>query len=289
MKGRVVEVRRFPVKSMLGEMPREVTVGESGVAGDRAHAVVDQETGKVASAKMPRRWGRLLAFSARYLDRPEAGAPVEVRFPDGAALRSDAPDFDARLSTAVGRTVRMMAAPEPDAGYEDEWPDVEGIAPQDFIESTNTSTSDDGLAVSTLPVGLMAPGTFQDLAPITILTTAALREVERLTPESRWDARRFRSNFLIETDGTGFIENDWVGRQLRIGEVVLQVPAPIPRCVMTTLPQEDLPADREILKTVARHNRVDAAGMGRFACLGAYGAVMQGGRVSIGDDVELLP
>src|SRR5438270_1210465 len=116
MKGRVVEVRRFPVKSILGEMPREVTVGESGVEGDRAQAVVDQETGKVASARMPRRWGRLLAFSARYLDLPEAGAPVEVRFPDGAALRSDAPDFDARLSTAVGRTVRMMAAPEPDAG-----------------------------------------------------------------------------------------------------------------------------------------------------------------------------
>jgi uncharacterized protein YcbX len=93
---------------------------------------------------------------------------------------------------------------------------------------------------------------------------------------------------LIDADGDEFIENDWAGRQIRIGDVVLQGSFPIPRCVMTTLPQEDLPADRDILRAVARHNRVEVAGLGRFACLGAYAVVVEGGRVAAGDPVELL-
>ena len=42
----------------------------------------------------------------------------------------------------------------------------------------------------------------------------------------------------------GFIENEWIGRVLAIGEEVrLRVTGPCPRCVMTTLPQGDLPKD----------------------------------------------
>lgn len=284
----LVEIRRFPVKSMLGETPREVDVEAIGVVGDRAHALVDTETGKVASAKRPKLWGDLLRFSAGYINQPGAGEPLSITLPDDTVVRSEEPDFDDRLSSAIGRRVKLIAAPEPDAGYEDEWLDIEGIAPQDFIESTQTSTSEDGNPVSTLSVGIMAPGTFQDLAPVTVMTTAALRRAEELQPGSRWDPRRFRPNLLLDVEGTGFIENEWVGRQLRIGQVVLSIAAPIPRCVMTTLPQEDLGADREILRTVARHNRVDVAGSGLFACLGAYAGIVEPGHLAVGDNVEVL-
>ncbi len=288
MTMRLLEIRRFPVKSMLGETPLEVLVEASGVVGDRAHAIVDVETGKVASAKRPRLWGSLLGFSACYIDRPGAGEPLGITLPDGTALHNEQPDFDERLSGAIGKQVQLTAAPELDADYEDEWLDIEGMAPQEFIQSTQTSTSEDGNPVSTLPVGMMAPGTFQDVAPVTVMTTASLRRMAELQPGSRWDPRRFRPNLLLDVEGTGFIENEWIGRQLSVGEVVFSVVAPIPRCVMTTLPQEDLSADRGILRTVARYNRVDVAGTGIFACLGAYALVLKPGRVAVGDEIEVL-
>jgi hypothetical protein len=174
------------------------------------------------------------------------------------------------------------------AAYDDVWPDVEGLAPQAFIDATKSAVTEAGQAVSTLQVGLLAPGTFQDLAPLTLMTTSSLRAAASLQPASRWDPHRFRSNLLVETDGDGFLENDWVGRRLALGEIVLEVIGPTPRCVMTTLAQRDLPTDHEILRTLARHNRIDFKGAGRFACLGVYASVVQPGRVAVGDRIQLL-
>lgn len=288
MTGRISEIGRFPVKSMLGESPVSVTVDESGIAGDRVHALIDSESGKVASAKDPRRWAGLLRLRATYIDSAAVGAPIAIELDDGAVVRSDAPDVDERLSAAIGRPVRLVAAPPEGASYDDVWPDIEGLAPADFIEGTKTSATDDGLSVSTLPVGLLAPGTFQDLAPITLLTTASLRAGARLHPGGRWDPRRFRPNLLVDVDGEGFVENDWAGCRLEIGAAVLEVTVAAPRCVMTTLAQEELPADREILRTLARNNRLDVSGMGVFTCLGMYASVVQGGAFSVGDEVRLI-
>lgn len=136
-------------------------------------------------------------------------------------------------------------------------------------------------------MGVLAPGTFQDVAPVTILTTASLRAGLRLHPEGRWDPRRFRANILLDVDGEDFIENAWMGRTLRIGAVELSVTAPTPRCVMTTLAQSDLPADRRILRTLARANRAELPGVGPFTCLGAYASVTVPGRIEVGAPVEI--
>lgn len=63
--------------------------------------------------------------------------------------------------------------------------------------------------------------------------------------------------------------------------------SPAPRCVNTTLAQGDLPRDREILRTVARENRQEFAGLGQWACLGVYATVVEPGEVAVGDAVEL--
>src|SRR5262249_14358439 len=117
-----------------------------------------------------------------------------------------------------------------------------------------------------------------------------LKHAAQLQPNSAWDVRRFRPNLLfdLDDDSEGFIENDWTGRQIAIGEATIEVLAPTPRCVMTTLAQDDLPADRQVLQTVARHNRVDIPGAGRFACLGAYASVVEAGPIAVGDSVNLL-
>jgi uncharacterized protein YcbX len=281
----IAEIGRYPVKSMLGESPGSATLTETGLVGDRAWALVDTETGKVASAKMPRLWQSLLGFRASYDADP--GGAVTITMPDGGTVRSGDGGADEKLSRAVGRPVRLEGQVPEGAVYDEEWPDVDGVAPQEFIASTRAGTSPGGLDVSALPVGMLAPGTFQDVAPVTLMTTSSLAAARALHPDGDWSPRRFRSTLLIDDAGDGFAEQDWVGRTLTIGEVQLSVMAPTPRCVMVTLAQQDLPPDPTVLRTLAKHNRVDVGGTGVFACLGAYAAVTRTGTVRVGDEVTL--
>jgi uncharacterized protein len=283
----LVEIRCCPVKSMQGELPVEVTLDTTGVVGDRAYALVDVHTGAVASAKDPRRWAGLLGFAARFSVEPGPGRPVTITLPGGAEVSSTQADVDTRLSAAAGRAVKLSTLPSAGAVYDEVWPDIEGLAPADFLASLQSRQTSDGETVSANPVGMLAPGTFQDVAPVTVLTTASLRAAERLHPEGDWDPRRFRMTILLDTDGDTFVENDWVGHTLTIGAVHLSVFAPTPRCVMTTLAQPGLGVDREVLKTIARHNRADFAGVGVFACLGAYANVEVAGTITVGDNAQV--
>lgn len=279
----VAEISRCPVKSMLGEQLTAAELTETGIAGDRAWALVDAETGKVASAKHPRLWAGLLALRAAYTD--ESRRQVRIESGDGRVCSSDDADVDAALSAVVGRDVRLESAPGSGATYEELWPAIDGMAPASFVDDTRSGTSRDGEDISALPVGMLAPGTYQDVAPVTLMTTASLRAAAALYPAGSWDARRFRSSLLLDHPGDDFAEQDWVGRTLRIGMAVLTVFAPTPRCVMVTLAQQDLPRDVGLLRTLAEHNRLDVTGLGQFACLGVYATVSRPGEVRVGDAV----
>ena len=80
--GSVVALRRYPVKSMMGEELNAVEVSEVGLLGDRAYAIVDVSDGKIASAKNPRKWPDLFCFRAAFVDPPQSGA----RFRRSASL-----------------------------------------------------------------------------------------------------------------------------------------------------------------------------------------------------------
>jgi uncharacterized protein YcbX len=123
--------------------------------------------------------------------------------------------------------------------------------------------------------------TFFDLAILHVLTTGTLDRLRELNPRSRFEPRRFRPNLIIDTGSiAGFVENDWIGKTIAIGaDVRIQVTGPCPRCVMTTLPQGDLPKDPGILKTAARHNEVR---------VGAYASVVQTGTIHIGDTLTVV-
>src|SRR6266487_1834652 len=108
--GTVRALWRYPVKSMLGEELDAVDLGEGGVVGDRAYALRDRETAKVASAKHPKLWPNLLACSAAFVDPPRPGdelPPVRIELADGNVVVSDAPDVDAVLSSFFGRDVEL--------------------------------------------------------------------------------------------------------------------------------------------------------------------------------------
>jgi uncharacterized protein YcbX len=100
------------------------------------------------------------------------------------------------------------------------------------------------------------PGTFFDLAPMAVLTSATLARLGEAYPQGSFDARRFRMNLIVEVDSDGFVENEWVGRTLVVGDGVrLPVALSDPRCVMTTLAQGDLPRDPGILRAAAEQQQ----------------------------------
>src|SRR2546427_4811963 len=84
-------------RSMLGEELNSSYVTERGLTGDRAYALIDQKTGKVASAKNPGKWGKLFDFRSVFIDLPQAveNIPrVRITFPDGTHIFSDEDDID---------------------------------------------------------------------------------------------------------------------------------------------------------------------------------------------------
>lgn len=282
--GQLREIGRYPVKSMQGESPDRATVAESGLIGDRRYGLFDVASGRVASAKDPRAWAQLLDFRAEHVDDP--GGPVIITMPDGATVDTASADLDARLSAATGRQVRLRSEGAADAAYDYVW-EMTDIAPEEVITGSQTGETDDGKPVSAMPLGFLAPGTFQDVAPITLMTTAALAAMAKHHREGSWQPARFRMNLLLDVDGDEVVENEWPGRRIAVGDVVFEVTSAAPRCVMTTLPQLGLPRDRGILQTVNQHNRQEFAG-GKWACLGVYASVVSPGEVAVGDAVRVV-
>jgi hypothetical protein len=121
-----------------------------------------------------------------------------------------------------------------------------------------------------------------------VLTTSTLDRLGELEPESEFDVRRFRMNVIVGLPEHGFVENDWVGHSIAIGEEVrLSVALPDPRCCMPSVEQEDLPRDPKILKALARHNRIDVAGA-LFPCAGVYAVAESTGTIRKNDRVSLI-
>jgi uncharacterized protein YcbX len=265
--GAVASLWRYPVKSMMGEELNAAEFTERGLLGDRAYALVDISDGKAATAKNPRKWPGLFDFRATFIEpvRPAAKLPpVRIALPDGRTITSDQDDLDQTLSKALDREVTVRAAQGGAVNAEEYWPDMEGLDHRDTVTDF------------TLP-----ERTFFDCATVHLLTTATLDRLRELYPQGRFETRRFRPNIVVEPVSAekGFVENAWIGRALAIGDNVrLNVTGPCPRCVMTALPQGDLPSDPGILRTAAQHNQVN---------VGVYAAVLRGGTIRRGDPVRL--
>ncbi len=258
--GSVVSLWRYPVKSMLGEELNAAQITDRGLLGDRAYALLDSSDGKVASAKNPRKWPQLFDFRAAFLDTPRVGAtlpPVRITLPDGTLLSSTQSDLNRILSGMLTREVTLEAS----EGVQREI--VESPSPNPWTPKAEEYC------------------TFFDCAVVHVLTTATLDRLRELYPQGRFEVRRFRPNIILQAaDGIkDFVENAWIDHTLAIGdEVRLSITGPCPRCVMTTLPQGDLPKDPGILRTAAQHNQVN---------VGVYASVLRGGTVHRGDAIRL--
>ena len=132
-----------------------------------------------------------------------------------------------------------------------------------------------------LPVTLAREGAVAhfDAAPIHILTTASLAWLRQTLPDVQADERRFRPNLLLAAEGSGPLEQQWIGRTLQIGErLTLRITDATERCRMVTLGQSELPEDARVLREIAQ--QLDAQ-------FGVYAEVLTLGEARVGDPVRL--
>lgn len=279
--GRIKEIWRYPVKGMGGEQLDACEVSEWGIPGDRIWALRDLEREEIQSCKTR---PQLLTCSAHILS--DHNAHVTITLPDGSEICSDDPQIHERLSALTGKTSTLEPLrSDTDKDFyrrhkkdQDTWFkelsatfDREPGEPLPAFDLTNQDFTD----------YVARPGTFFLVTPLHLLTTATLDHLKYLNPEGNWDARRFRPNFVIETDEaySGLTEQDWVGKQLIIGTAQLDCVSTTPRCGAITRPQRNLGKDTGILRTVV--NQADQN-------VGVYGESRQSGHVQVGDTVYLI-
>ncbi|MFK8025678.1 MAG: MOSC domain-containing protein [Ilumatobacter sp.] len=208
---RVVEIWRFPVKSMGGETLLEADVSDLGIEGDRGWSIFDLDTGTTLTA---RRTPELLFATARVV-----GGELEIELPDGRRANED---DDAVISEWLGRAVQVRSAGDHnlevggtyevplDAENDADWVSWQG--PGGAYHDSNRSR-------------------------VSLVSEVTLRD---------WDRRRFRTNLIVDEGG----EDEMVGSRIQIGDVGLDVVKPIDRCVMVSRPQPGLDRDLDVLKMI---------------------------------------
>jgi len=247
----VAQLWRYPVKSMQSERLAAVEVQADGLDGDRRWGVRDERTGRVLTA---RREARLLEATASL----NASAEPVIELPDGSGLVGAGDATDSALSDWLERPVRL----------------VEAAAQGDRAEYFADATDDASEAIE----WTMPPERFVDAMPLLLLTTASLRAGAALHPAGEWDVRRFRPNVLFDASGDGWLEDEWCGRVVRIGEVELVPRQPCVRCTMVTRPQPGLNRDLDVYRTLARLHDGN---------LGVWTAVRAGGTIAENDIAHL--
>ncbi|HEU4768870.1 MAG TPA: MOSC N-terminal beta barrel domain-containing protein [Pyrinomonadaceae bacterium] len=303
--GTVNQIWRYAVKSMGGERIESCAVDTMGIPADRGWAVRDEITGEITNGKhVP----LLMQSEARYREQPSNGEipHVVMRFPNGVELASDAADVNERLSELLGKRVSLWPRqPASDLEFYRRKSKMArafarlarvpafraaipaltsfGKANAELREAFSREPGEPIPDLSTLPPEILeftSPlGTYFDAFPIHVLTTSSLEAMKRFNPTATWDVRRFRPNFLIETDVEGLIESDWAGKIVRIGSVEIRCEIPTVRCGMTIQAQKDLPKDPSILRSIVKDAKQN---------FGIYANVAKPGEVRLGDVVAFL-
>lgn len=115
-----------------------------------------------------------------------------------------------------------------------------------------------------------ASGRGFDILPLLVATDGAIKEFGH-------DHRRLRPNLVI-SGVEGLAERTWEGKRLHIGDVIIGIEDLRGRCVMTTYDPDTLKQNQAVLREIVRK----FAGKLALNC-----HVIQGGKISVGDTVEL--
>lgn len=277
--GKIREIWRYPVKGMAGESLESCVLGEKGIKGDRTWALRDEARKEIQSCKFR---PELLLCSARSRD---ADGQVDVLFPDGSVLGSDSAGIHARLTELTGHASTLEALrSESDLDFYrrhrlDDHTWLEELKAT-FEREAGEPLPDFSKAPPSLANFVSLPGTFFLVTPLHIVTTATLEHLKTRNASGDWDRRRFRPNFLVETNkgASGLVEQGWIGKKMVFGAAAVDCAGATPRCGAITRAQPDLAFDKTVLRTVVKDADQN---------VGVYGLTSGSTTVKVGDPVYL--
>lgn len=205
MSFQVVRINTTPVKGTALLQPETVRLDSAGVHANRRFHFIDLR-GAMVNGK---RTGELVRLRSGY---DADSNRLSITFPDGTCIEEKVRLSDEEVSTDFyGRPVRGIVVDGP-------W----GRAVSEFA----------GVELRLVHVSSDTTGT--DVHPVTLISRATMEHIRNSSngPAARWEDR-FR--MLFEVDGPGPYEEDsWVDRTVAVGEAIVRVIGPVPRCVVTT-------------------------------------------------------
>ena len=278
MTDSIKELWRYPVKSMGGETLDRCTLGGKGALGDRGWAVRDDKAGEVRGGRyLP----NLLHCRARYMNEPdtEPWPTAIITLPDGTEFESNADNANELLTNYLDHPVSIWPIQPPEnADHYRRLPVDEEILRKEFAREPDEPVPDLQQFPEILMTYTSEPGTYFDVAPVHVLTTATLQYLSNKNPDSSWISRRFRPNIVIDTgDAEELMEIGWIGKTLTIGDLQLRCTAPAPRCAITMHPQgNDIEKDPNILRTIVSEADQN---------VGVYCDIVAAGSIAVGDNV----
>lgn len=115
-----------------------------------------------------------------------------------------------------------------------------------------------------------------DNEPIHIVTTASLSLLREFSSGLDIDSRRFRPNLVMKTN---CLDQDLIGKRLKIGQTILEITQKTKRCRMITLAQPGIDNKPKLLNVVSKRFGLD---------FGVYAKVISTGTISVGEHVEIV-
>jgi uncharacterized protein YcbX len=258
--GTVESLWRYPIKSMNGEAMTEAFMGFSGFYGDRCFAFKNSSARKGFPYLNATVQQQMLSYRPRFRYAEKAAKP---------------PNLIEAMSIAPGVT---PASAEPDDLV------VDVATPSGAVVAV-----DDPALIEMLGEGLRGENhltlvrsdrALTDCRPVSLISLQTVRQIETEL-DIPIDKRRFRSNIYLDfASDYGFVEDELVGRKLRIGSsAVIMVLERDPRCKMISLDPDTGEHNPKVLRKVAQ---------AREGFAGVYCAVLVEGILAKGDSIEVL-
>lgn len=243
-----------PVKGLALESRAEIRIDPAGVAEDRRFYLVDP-TGRLVDGLIAGPLVQVAAWS------DPAGSRLRLTFPDGRVIADDVRVTDPIETAMYGRTA---------VGHVVDGPWAAALEP-----------------IAGRPLRLVRvdePGRTRTEHPATLVGDGSLDRLAQHLGVPSVDARRFR--MLIELSGAAPHEEDtWCGRRVAIGEAVLAISKPVPRCAITTQDPDRGVRDLDTLRTIISYRGLRD---GKDIDFGVWGEVDRPGTIRLGDPVEVL-
>jgi uncharacterized protein len=248
----VARISTTPVKSLLLHHPDEILLEPFGVATDRRFYLI-REDGRLLAGL---HHGPLALVRADWDPGPDR---LRLTFPDGEVVEGEVRLSEPSVTDFWGHRVggRVVEGP---------WADA--------------ITAYAGRLVRLVKADEPAGGV--DVEPLTLVSSESIAELARRAGRDAVDGRRFR--MLLEIEGCDPHEEDtWSGRRARLGEALVEIGGPVPRCATTTRDPSTGKRDFDTLREIAAYR---GKREGKKIDFGVYARVVEPGRVRVGDPVE---